>query len=121
MAEILVCDAGSMADGATRLVYQGNLEIGVIHQAGKYYAYRNYCPHQGGPACEGLKMPAVRTLIDDKGLYVGQDFDKSDMRIVCPWHGYEFHLADGVNVCDARLKLKKYEVIERDGRMYVQT
>ena len=120
MSELLVCDVGALAEGATRIVYEGDLEIGVIHQAGKYYAYRNYCPHQGGPACEGLKMPAVKMMIDGQGLYTGQDFDHEDMRIVCPWHGYEFSLASGVNVCDARLKLKKYEVFERDGKMYVR-
>lgn len=120
VAEVLVCAVGEMPDGATRIIYQDDLEIGIIHQGGEYYAYRNYCPHQGGPACEGLKMPAVRMLIDDKGLYAGQEFDRGDMRIVCPWHGYEFSLASGVNVCDARLKLKKYDVVEREGQMYVR-
>jgi len=121
VSEILVCEAGALADGATRIVYEGDLEIGVVRHAGQYYAYRNYCPHQGGPACEGIKMPAVRTLIDDKGLYTGQTFDESDMRIVCPWHGYEYHLTTGVNVCDARIRLKKFDVIERDGSVYVKT
>ncbi len=120
MTDILVCEAGAIANGATRIVFHGDLEIGVIRHADKYYAYRNFCPHQGGPACEGLKMPAVRMMIDEKGLFTGQNFDEGDMRIVCPWHGYEFHLNDGINVCDARLKLKKYEVFEKDGSIYVK-
>ena len=121
MPELLICSAGELADGATRIVTEGTLEIGVIHKSGNYYAYRNFCPHQGGPACEGLKMPAVRMLIDGDGLYTGQDFDDGDMRIVCPWHGYEYHLSNGVNVIDANLKLKKFEVVERDGKIYVKT
>jgi nitrite reductase/ring-hydroxylating ferredoxin subunit len=41
------------------------------------------------------------------------------MHIVCPWHGYEFHLSDGTHVCDKRLRLTKYPVIQRDGEIYV--
>jgi len=41
------------------------------------------------------------------------------MHIVCPWHGYEFHLSDGVHVADKRLRLQKFEVIERNGEVYV--
>jgi nitrite reductase/ring-hydroxylating ferredoxin subunit len=118
MGEIRVCEHGEIADGAVRIVRTDRLEIGVIRQAGKYYAYRNLCPHQGGPACEGKRMPGVRPVIEN-GVFHGQTFDEADMHIVCPWHGYEFHLADGSNVCDPRLKLQKFDVIERDGAIYV--
>ena len=119
MAEIRVCKKGEIAEGGTRLVKSGPVEIGVIFHNGAYYAYRNLCPHQGGPACEGPKMPQVVEKIGEKGIFLGQDFDESDMHIVCPWHGYEFHLADGVNVSDPRLRLKKFKVVERDGGVYV--
>jgi nitrite reductase (NADH) small subunit len=59
MPELRVCKKGEIADGHTRLVKSGQLEIGVIFHKGEYYAYRNVCPHQGGPACEGLKIPQV--------------------------------------------------------------
>jgi len=119
MAEVLVCKDGEIADGGVRVITAGEVEIGVIRQGGKYYAYRNHCPHQGGPACEGLRMPQVKELIDDNGVYHGKTFDHDDMHIVCPWHGYEFHLADGVHVSDKRLRLQKFKVIERDGEVYV--
>jgi nitrite reductase/ring-hydroxylating ferredoxin subunit len=119
MAEVLVCKEGEIADGGVRLLQVGPIEIGVIRHAGKYYAYRNLCPHQGGPACEGLRMPQVVDLIGEDGGYLGQTFDDSDMHIVCPWHGYEFHLSDGCHVIDKRLRLKKYDVLQRDGEVYV--
>ena len=53
MAEMLVCRDGEMAEGGVRIVRAGKFEIGVIRHEGKYYAYRNYCPHQGGPVGEG--------------------------------------------------------------------
>jgi nitrite reductase/ring-hydroxylating ferredoxin subunit len=119
MAEMLVCREGEIAEGGVRIVRAGTVEIGVIRQGGKYYAYRNHCPHQGGPACEGLRMPQVKELIDADGVYHGKTFDHDDMHIVCPWHGYEFHLADGTHVADKRLRLQKFKVIERDGEVYV--
>src|SRR5262245_17243721 len=119
MAEMLVCREGEIAEGGVRVVRAGKVEIGVIRHGGKYYAYRNLCPHQGGPACEGLRMPQVKELIDENGVYHGKTFDHSDMHIVCPWHGYEFHLSDGVHVADKRLRLQKFEVIERNGEVYV--
>jgi nitrite reductase (NADH) small subunit len=119
MAEVLVCRQGDMAEGGVRIVRTDKVEVGVIRHSGKYYAYRNYCPHQGGPACEGLMMPQVKELIDENGVYHGKTFDRDDMHIVCPWHGYEFHLADGVHVADKRIKLQKFNVIERDGDVYV--
>ena len=65
MAEMLVCREGELADGGVRILRDGKMEIGIIRHGGKYYAYRNYCPHQGGPACEGLRMPQVKELIDE--------------------------------------------------------
>jgi nitrite reductase/ring-hydroxylating ferredoxin subunit len=58
-------------------------------------------------------------VIDEQGYFKGQEFDENDPHIVCPWHGYEFHLSDGTHVVDKRLRLKKYDVIERDGEVYV--
>ena len=63
-------------------------------------------------------MPGVRAIVKD-GLFEGNTFDNDDMHIVCPWHGYEFHLSDGTNVCNPRLKLQKFEVIEQGGAVYV--
>ncbi len=119
MPEILVCKDGEIADGAVRLIKAGREEIGVIRHKGKYYAYRNWCPHQGGPACEGLRMPQVIDRIGEGGILLGQAFDEDDMHIICPWHGYEFHLTDGCHVVDRRLRLKKYEVVQRDGEIFV--
>ena len=119
MADVLVGKESEFSDGGVRLVKAGPVEIGVIRHKGKFYAYRNLCPHQGGPVCEGVKLPQVVDLIGDGGVYLGQSFDEDDLHIVCPWHGYEFHLSNGCHVADARVRLKKYEVVQRDGDIYV--
>jgi nitrite reductase/ring-hydroxylating ferredoxin subunit len=119
MPEIKVCQENELAEGAVRIVRVKELEIAVIRHGGVYYAYHNLCPHQGGPACEGVRMPQVVDHIAEDGQFLGQGYDENDIHIVCPWHGYEFHLKDGVNVTDRRLKLKKFPVRERDGGVYV--
>jgi nitrite reductase (NADH) small subunit len=119
MADILVCRDGEIADGGVRIIRSDAVEIGVIRHAGKYYAYRNRCPHQGGPACEGMRLPQVEDVVEPDGSVNAQRFNEDDLHIVCPWHGYEFHLADGVNVCDRRLRLQKFNIVERDGAIYV--
>ena len=35
------------------------------------------------------------------------------MHFVCPWHGYEYDMKTGECVSDRRLKLKKYEVVQK--------
>jgi nitrite reductase (NADH) small subunit len=119
MPEVLVCKDGEIAEGGVRLIKVGREEIGVIRHRDKYYAYRNLCPHQGGPACEGLRMPQVVDRLGEGGILLGQTFDEDDMHIVCPWHGYEFHLADGCHVIDRQLRLKKYNVVQRGDEIFV--
>jgi nitrite reductase/ring-hydroxylating ferredoxin subunit len=119
MVDVPVCKQDELDDGSVRIVSIGELEVAVIRHAGKYFAYRNLCPHQGGPACEGVRMPRVIDVIDGNGCFKGQSFDDEDMHIVCPWHGYEFHLANGEHVGDRRLKLKKYQIVERGGQVFV--
>ena len=119
MAEQYVGKTAEFKDGDRRIIFAGDNEIGIFRHEGAFYAYSNFCLHQGGPACEGLKMPQVVEKIGDKGVHLGMDFDETDMHIVCPWHGYEFHLSDGYHVADRRLRLQKFDVIERDGEVYV--
>ncbi len=119
MAEQLVGKLSEFKDGDRRIVILGDLEIGVFRYEGKFYAYRNLCVHQGGPACEGLIIAKVEEKImpdkTSRGLY----FSDTDMHFVCPWHGYEYDLKTGECVADRRLRLRKYEVIERGDEVYV--
>lgn len=119
MADLFACRDGDLPEGGVRLIQTGRVEIGIFYRRGQYYAYQNFCPHQGGPACEGVQMPQVIDVIGPDGSYLGQRYDENDIHIVCPWHSYEFHLSDGTHVCDKRLRLKKYEIVQRDGAVYV--
>jgi nitrite reductase/ring-hydroxylating ferredoxin subunit len=120
MAEKLVGKVSEFKDGDRRIVFVGDHEIGVFRENGTFYAYSNYCLHQGGPACEGLTIAKVEErLMPDKtskGLY----FSDTELHFVCPWHGYEYDIKTGECVSDRKLKLRKYEVIEKGDEVYVR-
>jgi nitrite reductase/ring-hydroxylating ferredoxin subunit len=120
MAEKLVGKISEFKDGDRRIVFVGDQEIGVFREHGTFYAYSNYCLHQGGPACEGLTIAKVEErLMPDmtsKGLY----FSDTELHFVCPWHGYEYDIKTGECVSDRKLKLRKYEVIQKGDEVYVR-
>jgi nitrite reductase/ring-hydroxylating ferredoxin subunit len=120
MAELFIGKAAELKDGSRWIVSASSNEIGVFHQDGVFYAYSNYCPHRGGPACEGLMMRQVKDLIDaEHKTLVGQAFG-DELHIVCPWHGYEFELRTGEFVGDRKIKLRRYQVIQRGGDLYLE-
>ena len=105
---------------AGRLVVDaGSTSIGVFRVQGRLYAYENVCPHQGGPVCQGLLIPAVREVLSDAGATTGFDFDEQDRRIVCPWHGYEFRIETGCHPARTEVRLRAVEVEEKGGAIYV--
>jgi nitrite reductase/ring-hydroxylating ferredoxin subunit len=119
MAEKFVGKASEFKDGDRRIVFLGDVEIGVFRADGQFYAYSNYCLHQGGPACEGLIIAKVEEQImpdkTSRGLY----FSDTETHFVCPWHGYEYDMKTGECVADRRLKLRKYNVIHKGDDLYV--
>jgi len=119
MAELFVCKAGEIGEGEVRIVALNEIEVGVYRHGGKYFAYRNHCLHQGGPACEGVMLPKVRDVFGEHKILLGQTFDEAEMHIVCPWHGWEYKLETGECAADARLRLQRFTVVEREGGVYV--
>jgi len=119
MAEKFIGKASEFRDGARRIVFLGETEIGVFCANGQFYAYSNYCLHQGGPACEGLTIARVEERIlpdkSSRGLY----FSDVELHFVCPWHGYEYDMKTGEFCGDRKLKLRKYEVVQRGEDVYV--
>jgi nitrite reductase/ring-hydroxylating ferredoxin subunit len=118
MAEWFVAKAEEMPEGDRRIVVAGKNEIGVFHHRGAYYAYSNYCVHSGGPACEGILINKVVDIIAPDRTYQGQEFADT-VHFVCPWHGYEYEIETGRCAGDHKLKLKKFEVVQRGDDIYV--
>ena len=121
MAEQYVGKIAEFKDGDRRIIFAGDNEIGIFRHEGQFYAYSNFCLHQGGPACEGLTIAKVEErLMPDKtsrGLY----FSETETHFVCPWHGYEYDLRTGEFVGDRKQKLRRYEIVQKGDEVYVIT
>ena len=118
--DILVGKTTEFKEGGKKIVPNGKSEIGVYLVHGDWYAYQNLCPHQGGPACEGLLMAKVEEVIAEDKTYQGMRFNHDEMHIVCPWHGWEFNIADGAACADRKWKLRKYDIEVRGDEVYVK-
>lgn len=111
--------SGGIPDNGRLVVDIGDRTIGIFRVGGKLHAYENTCPHMGGPVCQGLIIPAVREVLNDKQVSTGYRFDESEMRIVCPWHGYEFSIETGSHPAKESIRLKRVQVDEEGGEVYV--
>ena len=119
MAQLFVCKESEMKDGDIRILRQDRLEIGVYRHQGAFYAYRNHCLHQGGPACEGLTIARVMEKLREDKTSMGLYFSETDMNFVCPWHGYEYDMRTGECISDRTIKLKRYQVQQKGDDLYV--
>jgi nitrite reductase (NADH) small subunit len=119
VAEIDVGDASDFNDGVRKNVHIDGREVTVLSADGAYYAIENKCLHMGGPVGEGIVIGRVEAIVDDKRRLVGERFNNDEKHIVCPWHGYEYELSTGEFCGDRSKRLRTYQAIERDGRIYV--
>ena len=119
MREVVIGDAASFPNPGRKVVEVDGSAVGVFCRDGKFTAFENVCPHMGGPVCQGKIIARVQERIAEDKTSLGLAFSKDHTNVACPWHGYEFHLATGEHVGDKRLRLKKYDVIERNGEVYV--
>jgi len=119
MEEIAIGKLSDIADGDYRIVSVDQLEVGIFRNGSKVLAYENMCPHAGGPVCQGKIFNKVEEVITPDKKSAGLRFGKA-RHIVCPWHGYEYDIKTGECVSDRKLKLRKYEVIQKGDEVYVR-
>ncbi|QIN80009.1 Rieske 2Fe-2S domain-containing protein [Rubrobacter marinus] len=117
--ELFAGKAHEYGEGSRKVVRDGETEIGVFRVDETFYAYDNYCLHQGGPVCEGVIIGKVEAVLDEDGGVIEERFSYSENHIVCPWHGWEYNVVTGECATDRRMRLKRYEVVLRGGEVYV--
>jgi nitrite reductase (NADH) small subunit len=113
---------GAIADFADRsgaLFEAGGIEVGVFMVKGRLKAYENRCRHQGGPVCTGEIIGRYEQVVLPDGTVAGESFADDEVRIACPWHGWEYDLETGECTADRRFRLRRIEVREREGEAYV--
>jgi nitrite reductase (NADH) small subunit len=80
---------GDPADGRVKVLHVDGQRIALFQVCGRYYALEADCPHEGEPLAEGVI---------------------EGMRVICPWHGYDFHLRTGECERDPDLRALTYPV-----------
>lgn len=120
MAEYRVAREGDLAEGEKRVFVAGGVEIGLFRLDGGFIAWRNACPHQGGPVCQGRIFRRVIAEAGETGRPAGRRYHERDVNIVCPWHGAEFDIRTGVHVGSGLLRLAPVATLLRDGAVLVE-
>jgi nitrite reductase/ring-hydroxylating ferredoxin subunit len=119
MREVLVAREDEIPADGRKVVSVEGIEIGLFRVDGQVLAWRNECPHQGGPVCQGKLMKAVEERLDDERRSLGIHYIDGSLNIVCPWHGFEFDVRTGSSFGASRMRLKRYPIAVREGGIYV--
>ena len=53
MRTVRICREDELEDQGKTVVEIDGLQIGVFRLGDDFFAYKNLCPHQGGPVCQG--------------------------------------------------------------------
>ena len=120
MTEHAIGNLDEFVEGEKELLSVGGLDIGVFRLDGELHAWKNICPHQGGPVCQGrIFKRVIDNLGPDKQQH-GRAYDESQLHIVCPWHGAEFNIRTGAHAGIPDLNLDPVEIFVRDEKVYVR-
>jgi nitrite reductase/ring-hydroxylating ferredoxin subunit len=97
MAWTGLCNLEELTDGQGKFVQIDGFSLAVFLDEGNVFVLDNTCPHAGGPLSEGMVRNGC---------------------CVCPWHGWEFRLADGgsPDALGAVVTSYKTRIYPRDGK-----
>jgi len=106
-----------LAEGVATPVEVEGRSVVLVRWRDRVFAVRNICPHQaasfaGGFVHSGLTGAAGPTAVD----FV---VDDDEPVLQCPRHHWEFRPRDGSCVADPRFRVRSYETVVEDGRVFV--
>lgn len=110
MAEIFVTNTDGLEEGAVKVIAVANEEIGVIRHKGQCYAYLNRCPHQGwGCGCRRSKPYSTTNSSSSVIAFPRRKTTSFALGTA----------TSSISRTVAALATKRYEVVERQGGVYV--
>ncbi|MDE2853049.1 MAG: Rieske (2Fe-2S) protein [Chloroflexota bacterium] len=112
--EVFVAALENLPPGERRIIRADDKSIGVFNTGSRIVAVLNICPHALAPVCLG-KLGGT-TLPSQPGEF---NWGRQNEILRCPWHGWEFDLHSGQCLTDRR-RLKRFPVVIRDDRIYVE-
>ena len=104
--------------GEIGIVTVADRSIGIVNAGDTLYAVLNHCPHEGVPICKRGSL--LGTMVPSATGEVRYGLENRILR--CPWHGFEFDLADGgkcvFSTYNGRVHL--FPVSVEDGQVVVE-
>ena len=94
--------AGKAADwepGQGKELLIGGRIVAVFRTEEKFYAIDGMCAHQGGPIAQG---------------------QHDHNCITCPWHGWQYNIADGVHLLTQKKMLDCFQVELRGDEVWIE-
>ncbi len=90
-------------------------ELVFVRSGDRVFALRNICPHQGARLSDGLvTYQRIAGAVGEYRLKAGS------CAVRCPWHNWEFNLADGAAMHDPlRIRVSAYQTRIDDGQVFV--
>lgn len=119
MTDHVVAQVGDLNDGDRLIVVLEGKEIAVFFVGGEYYAYLNWCAHQGGPVCEGMVTGMQTASFDREHLETTLSWDRDGKILNCPWHGWKYDITDGDCLSREDTSLPSFPVHVDDGQIIV--
>ena len=117
--EVRVGRTEDFVDGRRVMVQIGGREVFVFERDGRFHAFENVCRHMGGPVGEGVLIGKVEAVLGPNQELIRERFSTDEIHIVCPWHGWEYDIATGECAANRRIKLRRYEAVQRGEDVYV--
>jgi len=120
MAKHTVCASGDLNQGELKPVKVGRATV-VLARLGDntVRAISGRCPHHGAALEFGCLTGRAHS--DTRGQI---ETDRPGEILRCPWHGFEFDLVSGDPLIPGpegrRMRLRFYEVEEKDGAIHVE-
>ena len=102
-----------------KVILVEDCEIGIFRLEDDFFAWKNICPHQGGPVCQGRLYPLVNENLDNEKKSHGRVYNKTKLNIVCPWHGLEFDVRTGKHPGNPNVSLDPCHLKIKDNELYV--
>ncbi len=119
MKTYFVGSLNEFEDRGKKLLLLDDEEVGIFRLGNDVFAYKNHCPHQGGPVCQGRIFSLVKENLDNTKQSHGRLYDKKKLNIVCPWHGLEFDIRSGKHPGNPNIKLESFQVEIVSEKIYV--
>jgi nitrite reductase/ring-hydroxylating ferredoxin subunit len=94
-----VASESELADDTAMEVVVGQQIVAIFRAGGVLYALDGMCAHQGGPIADGKVEAGC---------------------VTCPWHGWQYELATGIQTINRQPLQATFEVRQRDGQIEIK-